>query len=285
MTTLSLQAVQEYRQKTYRLNIEKRLSCIDDAVNFVHERGFIYFWPIKGVELPSLWAAVAGDRPVADAHDDPGHITWSWKDNALGKGLWYYAKVLRKKATIIDLEVAPYFYALSENYGDPEEDVLIAYHEGRLTLEAKTIFEILLDNGPMDTIAIRRGTHMTSQESNSRFERALALLQADFKILPIGISDSGAWRYAFIYDLTHRHYPQVLEAARQIKEWDAHVKLAELFFYSVGASQFKDAVKLLGWHKRDLERAIMRLIDRNILVKTSVTGGTQADWFSLKKLL
>jgi len=24
---------------------------------------FVYFWPIKGVELTSLWAAAAGDRP------------------------------------------------------------------------------------------------------------------------------------------------------------------------------------------------------------------------------
>ena len=285
MTTLPLQAIQEYRQQTYRLNAKKRLGCLEDAINFVHERGFVYFWPIKGVELPSLWTAVAGDRPVADAHDDPGHATWGWKDDALGKGVWYYAKVLRKKATMIDLEVAPYFYALSENYGDPEEDVLIAYHEGRLTLEAKTIFEFLLDNGPMDTIAIRRGTHMTSQESNSRFERALGLLQADFKILPVGVSDAGAWRYAFIYDLTHRHFPQIPEAARYIKEWDAHAKLVELYFNSVGASQLKDVAKLFGWRKNDIERAIRGLSERNLLVNTSLAGGNLEDWYALKKLL
>ncbi len=67
--------------------------------------------------MPSLWTAVAGDRPVADKHDDPGHITWGWKYKALGKKIWYYAKTLRKKATMISLEIAPYFYALSENYG------------------------------------------------------------------------------------------------------------------------------------------------------------------------
>ena len=137
---------------------------------------------------------MAGDRRVADAHDDPGHVTWGWKDNALGKRIWYYGKILRKKATMIDLDVAPYFYALSENYGDPEEDVLIQYHEGHLTQEAKIIFESLLDNGPLDTISIRRLTRMTSKESNSRFDRAISLLQSDFKILPVGISDAGAWR-------------------------------------------------------------------------------------------
>ncbi len=85
----------------------------EQAVEFVNERGFICFWPVSGITLPSLWAAVAGDRPVADAHDDPGHVTWGWKDSLLGARKWYYAKVLRKKATMIALDVAPYFYVVA----------------------------------------------------------------------------------------------------------------------------------------------------------------------------
>ena len=203
--------IQKYRDHTFRLLPHLRLTNPGEAAEFVKERGFIYFWPIKGITLPSLWMAVAGERPVADAgsaliavvgevaldlarppvadaHDDPGHVTWGWKDDALGKRIWYYGKILRKKATLVSLEVAPYFYALSENYGNPEEDVRIAYQEGRLILEAKAVFETLVDNGPMDTISIRRATRLTSKESNARFERALAQLQSDFKILPVGIS-------------------------------------------------------------------------------------------------
>jgi len=66
----------------------------EQAIAYVEERGFVYFWPIKGVMMPSLWQAVAGDRPVASEHDDPGHVTWGWKDGLLGERLWYYAKVL-----------------------------------------------------------------------------------------------------------------------------------------------------------------------------------------------
>ena len=69
----------------FRLSSNRRLLSLIDAATFVNERGFIFFWPIKGITFPSLWIAVAGDRKVADAHDDPGHITWGWKDDALGK--------------------------------------------------------------------------------------------------------------------------------------------------------------------------------------------------------
>ena len=86
MPTLSLEALARYRTGTFRL--KKRLTSKEDAVEFVNERGFIYFWPIREITLPSLWTAAAGDRPVADAHDDPGHITWGWKDSLLGKKAW-----------------------------------------------------------------------------------------------------------------------------------------------------------------------------------------------------
>src|SRR5210317_526406 len=125
------EVLQNYRNRTFGIYPKGKIHTIEDAVDFVKKRGFVYFWPIKGITLPNLWTAAAGDRRVADAHDDPGHITWQWKDDALGKKIWYYGKILRKKATMIDLEIAPYFYALSDNYGNPVEDVRIQYHEGK----------------------------------------------------------------------------------------------------------------------------------------------------------
>jgi hypothetical protein len=116
MPALTLKQLETYRNRTYHLG--KPVKTVEQAIDFVNERGFIYFWPIKDVTMPSLWGAVAGNRPVADAHDDPGHITWGWKDSMLGKRKWYYAKILRRKATMISLDTTRYFYALSENYED-----------------------------------------------------------------------------------------------------------------------------------------------------------------------
>ena len=49
-----------YRARTYRQGRGQQLGSADEAVDYVGERGFVYFWPIKGVDLPSLWAAVGG---------------------------------------------------------------------------------------------------------------------------------------------------------------------------------------------------------------------------------
>jgi hypothetical protein len=79
MPTLDLKKLNSHRAKTYRLSPFSRVHSPKAAREYVNERGFIYFWPIKGIDLPNLWTAVAGNRVVADKHDDPGHITWGWR--------------------------------------------------------------------------------------------------------------------------------------------------------------------------------------------------------------
>lgn len=284
MTILLADRIRAYRAQTFRLLSELRLRSRDEAVNFVQERGFVYFWPITGIVLPSLWAAVAGNRPVADAHDDPGHITWGWKDALLGGSAWYYAKVLRKKATMISFDLLPCFYALSENYGAYEEDYLTLYEQGRLTSEAKAVYEALLDEGRLDTIELRRATHMSSPGSEGRFNRALIDLQVDFRILPVGVTQSGAWHYAFAYDIVARHYPELSDQAHAIREDEARQNLAQAYLRSLGAAQLRDLVKLFGWRPMDAARAVDALAQAGWLLKGCKLEGQPGEWLALAEL-
>ena len=282
MPQLDLKKLKSHRARTFRLPPSPRVASPKAALDFVNTRGFVYFWPIKGIDLPSLWTAVAGNRVVADKHDDPGHVTWGWKDNALGKKTWYYAKILRKKATMISLDIAPYFYALSENYGSPEEDYLLAYEEGRLSQAAKQVYEALLTEGALNTIDLR-GAAKLANAKDSEFNKALEILQSDFKILPIGVSDAGAWKYSFIYEIVPRHYPDLPERARHIGEGEARTKLMELYFGSVGAAAEGDAAKLFGWRKELITRTIGGLVGKRKLVH--VEHPTQrGEWFALPGL-
>ncbi|RJP54107.1 MAG: hypothetical protein C4557_03645 [Anaerolineaceae bacterium] len=279
---LDLKKLKTLRARTFNLPPQKRLSSPAQALTFVNQRGFVYFWTIKGVDLPSLWTAVAGERPVADKHDDPGHITWGWKDDALDKRIWYYGKILRGKATMISLEIAPYFYALSENYGDPEEDYLIAYREGRLTQPAKQVYEALLDKGAMHTIDLRREAKLANAK-DSEFNKALEYLQRDFKILPVGVAQAGAWKYSHIYEITTRHFSDLSEQARKISESQARAKILELYFNMVGAAQMRDVNKLLGWGNEIVKRGIGKLVDDGNLVTTEHPKFA-GEWLAVKEV-
>lgn len=279
MQNLDVEKLTEHRARTFNLPPFSPVSNPAQALKYVNERGFIFFWPIKGVIYPSLWTAVAGDRPVPNEHDDPGHVTWRWKDEALDKRQWYYAKVLRGKATLISLEAAPYFYALSENYGSHEEDYLIAYQEGHMTQAAKLVYEAILDNGPLHTIDLRRLAHLANAR-DSEFNRALETLQKDFKILPVGVAQAGAWRYAFIYECTARYYPELPAQARDISESRAREQLLTWCFASLGASTQRDLNKLFGWGQELTARVLTRMVAHGELLETahpSLTG----KWYTL----
>jgi hypothetical protein len=283
MPSIPYEAIQEYRRRIFRTDPSSRLKERDEAVEFINQRGFVLFWPIKGITYPSLWAAVAGDRPVADEHDDPGHVTWGWKDSLLGSRSWYYAKVLRKKATMIAMPVVPYFYALTENYGAPEEDYLTLYEQGRLTQEAKALYEALLQHGPLDTIALRKASRLTSKDSESRFNKALSDLQADFKILPIAVTDAGAWHYAFAYDITTRHYPDLIDQTRFITERQATKRLAELYYRSVGAAPVSDLAKIFSWPLVEARRAVEMLAESGSLVCHVQVENQPGEWVAQRE--
>ncbi len=284
MPSLSLERLQRYRAGTFRLLPGQRLKTRDEAVEFVNQRGFVYFWPIRGITLPNLWTAVAGERPVADAHDDPGHVTWGWKDGLLGSRQWYYAKVLRKRATMIAMSVAPSFYALSENYGAPEDDYLTLYEQGRLTQEAKAVYEAVLDEGPLDTIALRKAARLSSPENEGRFNKALADLQADFKLVPVAVTEAGAWHYAFAYDIVARHYPELPELAHAIGERQAQRTLAELYFRSVGAASVGDVAKLFGWRAAAAQHTVNDLVKAGILIDNVEVEKQAGVWLALVEL-
>lgn len=282
MPAIDLKKLQTHRALTFNLPPARRLASSASAVKFVEARGFVYFWPIKGIDLPSLWTAVAGNRPVADKHDDPGHITWGWKDGALDKKVWYYGKILRKKATMISLDVAPYFYALSENYGSPEEDYLVAYEEGRLTQSARQVYETLLKEGAMNTLDLRKAAKLANAK-DSEFNKALEVLQTDFKILPVGVAEAGPWKYSHIYEIVPRHFPKLPEQARKIGESAARAKLLEVYFDSVGAATESDATRLFGWKKELLARAAATLIQKKVVVAAEHPK-QKGKWLTLKKL-
>jgi hypothetical protein len=283
MPTIDLERLKAHRARTFYRPPHKPVTSPAGALDFVKARGFTFFWPVKGMDLPSLWEAVGGTYPVSSDHDDPFHVTWRWKDDSLDKRIWYYAKILRRKATFISLEIAPYFYALSENYGSPEEDHIIAYEEGRLTLSAKQVYDALLDRGALDTISLRKEARLQNAKE-SEFNRALEDLQMDFKILPVGIAEAGAWRYSYRYDLTSRHFPDLPERARQIGEGEARRKLAELYLGSVGAAQTRDLVRLFGWPLELVKRTVDKLLGSGKLVEAEHPQKPGA-WLALKELV
>ena len=265
--------IYQYRSTTYRFNSSLRLHSQEDAVNFVNERGIVFFWPISGINLPSLWYAAAGDRPVPNNHDDPGHITWRWKDNLLGKGKWYYAKVLRRKSTIISLKMIPNFFALSRTVYQEVEDIKYLYRRGILSVEEKLLFEIIAEEGPLDTISLRNAINKSLSGNNGRFNRAMELLQRDFRIVPCGISQNGRWKYSFIYQTVQSRFHEYIEKSKLIKPESARTAIIKSYFYSNGIGSVKEIKKIFHWEDKEINTCLNDLLDKKEIFSSALENG------------
>ena len=134
-----------------------------------------------------------------------------------------------------------------------------------MTQASKQVYETLLDNGSLNTLDLRKKSKL-SNAKDSEFNKALEQLQRDFKILPVGVAQAGAWKYAHIYEIVTRHYPDLSEQARAIKESQARAQLLELYFNMVGAAQLRDVHKLFGWGNEVVKKAVNRLVESGKLV-------------------
>jgi hypothetical protein len=260
MLELTLEQVRTWRDEKYRRLPNLRVRNEDEALGFLNDVGLAVLFSAKDMELPSLWEAICGGpRLIPEHHNDHElGLAWDWKDTIPGRKSILYGKFLRKKPVFVSLDLFPHFYALSGNFGELD-DYLEEYQDGRLSEEAKRIYEALLENGALPTSHLRQQARMANKESGPRFDRAIAELQMDFKIVKVGISDANRWGYCYVYDVLLRQFPDVASQARGITENHAADSILTRYLDTVLVSTPERLLRLLGWERWRLQQSLERL--------------------------
>ena len=117
------------------------------------------------------------------------------------------------------------------------------------------------EQGALPTSRLRREAALSGKANASRFDRALAELQMDWRIAKVAISDANRWGYCYVYDLLPRHFPGVVEEARDITGRQARETILLLYLKTVVAVTTREVVKLFGWQPGDVDRLATRLAD------------------------
>jgi hypothetical protein len=271
--------IEALRDQRYHSTPALRLHTEDDCVAFVNEVGFCLLFGDQSIEIPTLWLAVCGARRSVPVHHDDADLgrTWDWKDTLPARGLFHYGKLVRKRATLVSLDMLPTFYALSPNYGDPN-DYLERYAEGKLSRDAKQVYEALLHEGPMSTTLLRQAAGLPGGGENARrFEHAITELQLEMRIVKSGISESGRWGYAYVYDLFWRYYPDLAQRAQAISTEQATETLLLRYVRNVVAIPEAGARRVFGWESWAWERLLVRLAERGALERHVAIVGMGED--------
>jgi hypothetical protein len=279
--TLAPEQVESWRDIRYRRREQLRLHSSQQALEFVDQVGFCFLFPVRTVEMPSLWDAICGEtRPLPAGHEDVElGYAWSWKDELPSRGLIFYGKLVFKKPTLISLDLLPHFYALSENYGDIE-DYLLEYQDGKLSEEAKRVYEALLQYGALPTSHLRRRAGLDGKGNAPRFDRAIRELQLGLKIVKTGISDANAWGYCYVYDVMLRHWPDLARRAGAISSQEAMRVLLLTYLRNVGVTTLADIVRVFAWDLPRLTTLCQQWVAKGELLSSVRVEGWSGDYLA-----
>jgi len=271
--TFTPEFVAAERDRRYRRRTEIRVGTEEEAARFVDEVGLCILFPVQRMELPSLWEAISGcTRPLPRHHDDEAlDNTWSWKDSLPAQRRIYYGKLLRSKGTLMSLDVLPSFYALSPNFGG-EEDYLLEYEAGRLSREAKTICDVLLERRALPTGEVRRQAHLSSSSQKHQFDRAMVELQRKLMVAKVGTSDAGPWHYSYVYDLFPRAYPEQVETARFLIPRRARQTICRSYLRTAVVATRDYLSWLFGWEQTEVDRTVQDLVEAGEAQAVAVEG-------------
>lgn len=173
---------------------------------------------------------------IAPGASDP----WFWKDDLHAERRLYYTRVFGGQPGFLSLEMLP---ALIATNGMVMDELLFT---GALSPDAQQIHAAIDAHGP---IPIRELKAMLTPDARAAATREMHLLERRFIITKTGITGRTRGTYGYIWDLTERWMPEMLEAADRLGRTAAMEAIRERLqaFGIPPASPFY--AKVLGWQE------------------------------------
>jgi hypothetical protein len=227
----------------------RRVATPAEAVKYIDAAGFCMLFPVTAIPLPSLYCAVTRRSPDDGVYFDKYfEMIWHWKDELPRRRRAFYAKYFRGRGTFISRRQLPYFLAMRDS-AVASGDHYRFYREGRIRDDARVIWEVLEEVGPVATLELRHACKMETTAGNVRFKRAMLDLQGMLVVSHFGVEqETGAWASGR-FELTWRAFPEETTAAANIGPEDARKKVAAKFLEHQPGAPPAQLARLFGWSK------------------------------------
>jgi hypothetical protein len=184
---------------------ENTLTTEGEALSYINRYGLVTLFPIKGFSFPNLYQATAGKN-----EEEKFKKAWQWADNLAEKKKVHYGKLVRRKVTMISLEMFPYLYKLCG--------------KRRLSRTAQKILEYLKQKGATSTTLLRKNLNLGGKAKKHEFTKAMDELQVTLSVAIVAREESPRMTYS--YDLIERWMPpELLKKAEDISETAAKERI------------------------------------------------------------
>jgi len=204
---------------------ENTLTTEEEALGFINKYGLVTLFPIKGFSFPNLYQATAGRNK-----EEKFKKAWQWANNLAEKKKIHYGKLVRKKVTLISLEMFPYLYKLCR--------------KRELSRTAQEILEFLKQKGATSTTLLRKNLNLMGKAKKHQFTKAMDELQTTFSVAIVAREESPRMTYS--YDLIERWMlAELLKKAEDVSETTAKERIKAKLLENKVFSKQEDAEAFL----------------------------------------
>jgi hypothetical protein len=232
--------IEDHRDRHWRREETRPVDSPFDAERFIEQVGFAACMTDSRRPGPSLYVAVCGRRDAVmprNVQKDPeASRTWRLKDDLVGRGKVYYAKLGRGRAMFLAPRMVPYFHAL---FG-----VRRAHERTLLTDDARALLRVLRREWEIGTADLRADSGVKDRVA---FTRALDSLQAAMLVVPSAVYYEPTFTY--IYSLAVGRFPDGL--LKRIRREVALREVARCFLAGAGMTVRGELARVVGLSRVD----------------------------------
>ncbi|RJP75449.1 MAG: hypothetical protein C4532_00465 [Candidatus Abyssobacteria bacterium SURF_17] len=258
-TVITKKDIAEYRRTLWREAPGTSLKTLRDAARFIDEVGMCLLFACRDIPLPKLYYCSADEADW-----------WAWKDILQARKLAYNGRLVRRKATLVSMQLLPAFLAIyltGGGYIMYEEE----YYWGKLGQLANQVAEYLDRNGPTPVDSLRKAVVPAGKEHTRRFHNALFELQSKFKIVSAGLEDR-SWGVR-VLDLFVNWVPATVERkAEKLPRDEAIRRILTALVNTAGAVPEAMVPRLFGWSPEESLHAIDTLASHGAVIRGRVRG-------------
>jgi len=241
--------IEDYRDEHWRREGTRQIETVFDAEIFIEQIGFTACLTDARRPGPSLYVAVCGRRDaVMPRHmqkDPEASLTWRLKDELVGRGRVYYAKLARGKATFLAPRMIPHFHAV---WG-----VRRSEEKQQLSRDARAVLGVLRCEWELGTADLRDESGVKDRRS---FTRAVDELQAAMIVVPSQVVYQP--RFTYIWTLGIGRFPKPL--ARRVSRDTALREIARCFLAGAGMTIPGEMARVSGLSRPEAGRGNRGLV-------------------------
>jgi hypothetical protein len=193
--------IEDHRDEHWCREATRQIETALDAERFIERIGFAACLTDSRRPGPSIYVAVCGRRdaviPRNPQKDPEASLTWALKDEIVGRGKVYYAKLARGKAMFLAPRMIPHFHAV---WG-----VRRSEETRRLSRNARAVLKVLRDEWEMSSADLRDESGIRDRAA---FNRAMDELQGAMIVVPSEVLYQP--KFTYIWTLAVGRFPDAL---------------------------------------------------------------------------